>query len=201
MPPPPPQNDTVRRESVCVVPGHSTEQSAVAYPDLHSQDRPSGEHWPCPEHGLREPPGHSTSQIWRCAGEAWVTGGRGTWSGPEYKGWGTGWRMEGGMPTAGPCFACAMAMGWTRRQRCIGPVALRRGRICKRRSRTRFQKLRKQRLLLRCEGHCSRKGPQCVRFASPQLAPTAPATGVFVAPSSVCQMLFSVSAFSQREGG
>ena len=33
-------------------------------------------------------------------------------------------------------------------------------------------------------------GPQWVRFASPQLAPTAPATTVFIALSSECHLVF-----------
>ena len=39
-----------------------------------------------------------------------------------------------------------------------------------------------------------RRGSQWVRFASPQSAPTAPASGVFIALSSVCQIMFSESA-------
>ena len=41
--------------------------------------------------------------------------------------------------------------------------------------------------------HTTGWGPQWVRFASPQLAPTAPATTVFIALSSVRQIMFSVS--------
>ena len=44
---------------------------------------------------------------------------------------------------------------------------------------------------------CWRKGGgggQWVRFASPQLAPTAPATTVFIAFSSVCVLMLLLSA-------
>ena len=43
-------------------------------------------------------------------------------------------------------------------------------------------------------------GAQCVRFASLQLAPTAPATTVFVALSSVCQIMFCVFTFRLFNG-